>query len=169
MFAKFTYKWITLILCLITVTTACASAPPSPVDGDVVNLFYGTSRYIVNQAGMLQSGTQLFESSELYVFARGYSQGFGFVPVDKATLEVVNDPGVLRGNLVNLKTWQEFRDFLTSHGFEILQSVPAAVQAFVASTANTLTTFYVLPAGALGEDGYFNDTFLAPYEGTNQQ
>ena len=108
-------------------------------------------------------------AKDTYVFARGYQSGFGFVIVNEATLTAVTtgDPLKINGNFVNLATYRDFVAYLATLGFTAVKTLPATIVSAV-EKLHGFHTFFAIPAGLIGDGGYFEDTFLTPYEEVQQ-
>jgi hypothetical protein len=133
---------IILFALLQLLISGCGAAP---LDGEAVNLFYGTSQWIIDGCIYGECGSQIFYNAQtqLVVYARPFLDGVAFV-VEKNGA-VVKDPQGFSGNLVNLRTWHGFRDWLIASGFA--QVVDSAVyRAYMVS----LTARELVPIFAIG-------------------
>jgi hypothetical protein len=140
--------YVSLLIAVSLASCSPAIAPPPIPDGEVVNVFAGTARLIVRDALAGRVATDIYVYDHWVMFAKALQAGDGwaFTVIDTAKLETKPACEVVTcGNLVNIKTWTGFREWLTANGWTG-QILPLAVRlGKLAQT--TFPTMIVLPVG----------------------
>jgi len=157
---------VMFVLVVLALTACSGPLPIAPiVDGEIVALYPGTTQYIASQALEGAPGTQILFKENLVVFARYIEDGYGFVVVDSSAKAAVTDVSKVGGNLVNCKTWTEFKDWLTANGWQAIGPSLVTAWQWLFELANTaLPTFYIMPSGF----DYTQQTLDQMYGGVDQ-
>lgn len=146
------FEWLILIALF---TSGCMPAfpansvvPPTIVDGQAVGIQSGTAQYIVEQARSGASFTGVFERTlngqAMRIYTAQVQHGVAFVGTveDDAMQEFYYSPG---GQVVNMNTWQGFRDWLITNGWMLVAIGRDTVITLSASMYDLMPVFLIIP------------------------
>jgi hypothetical protein len=137
-------------LVFMVILSGCGGAPPI-ADGEVVSIWHGFSRLVMQDAITGRVGTEIFVKEGYVLFAKATEQGMAFVAINTEELSSAKVCDIVTcGNIVNIKTWGEFRQWLVEEQGWTAQIIPLAVRIgkWAAEQATRLQpTIFVIPAG----------------------
>jgi hypothetical protein len=143
---------VQLLVIWALLLTGCAGGGPEILDGQVINIFHSTAEWIVDGCKAGACGSEIFTKGNLIVYSRPFLENASFIitsdgiPTDKLSQ--------VTGNLVNLRTWDQFRAWMLENGWTLASSGPAlqmALEIGASISAMELVPIFSIALGTPGD------------------